>query len=836
MEKILMIIYCVCLSSIAVAQVNTDSLWAIWSDESQTVITRLEALKYMHEDEKGMSKPTNPDTAYYHAQLQYELAKKNGLKNWMAEALRKQGNYFNKKGDIKAREYYTQSLNLAEEIEDTSIIAKASYNLGLTYFKKADFQNGFNYFSKAAKSFEAIDNKMMQAYSLDKIALMYAQQQDAKSIDYMKQAIAIREELIKTDSNTRDKMVLAMMKQTLVSLEMNVAIDEGEAIPNEKELEEISTARSKAIDEIGLDTNSPLALSNAATKFLKQGNKIKAKKYFDKSIKASEQEGNNLATSDLLSMTAYSYLSQKDSLSAIPYLEKALNYAQIENELKTIGELSFVLFKTYQSNGNYKKSLEMFQLSSNMRDSIQNMKNAKAVIQQQVQSDYEKQKAIDHLENEKLVAIETQKKKNQQKLSIAIGIGLLLISLLALVIFNRLKVARQQKAIIEEQKKKVEQSEKYKEQFLANMSHEIRTPMHAISGMVKILERNEHPPSQDVFLNAMQTSSENLVVILNDVLDLSKIEAGKLDIESIPMKPAAVIENVMQILKYKAEEKGLGLTHQIAEDVPALVMGDPGRLNQILINLVGNAIKFTEKGSVGISLTKVEDRLRFIIKDTGIGISKDKMESIFEAFEQAKDSTTRNFGGTGLGLSISKQLVELQNGKIWAKSEEGQGSTFYVELPLVAAAVDAIGQDLITADRLKMMTASLKGVRILLAEDNDFNQMIAQDDLSFYIEDLKINVVQNGTLAVEKFQTGNYDLILMDVQMPEMNGFEATQKIRALEKAAGNKNRIPIIAMTASLLKSEIDHCYESGMNNYIPKPYQPEELIAPIYQELKED
>ena len=193
------------------------------------------------------------------------------------------------------------------------------------------------------------------------------------------------------------------------------------------------------------------------------------------------------------------------------------------------------------------------------------------------------------------------------------------------------------------------------------MSHEIRTPMHAISGMVKILERNEHPPSQDVFLNAMQTSSENLVVILNDVLDLSKIEAGKLDIESIPMKPAAVIENVMQILKFKAEEKGLQLNYQVDKNVPSLVMGDSTRLNQVLVNLVGNAIKFTEKGSVGISLTKVEDRLRFIIKDTGIGISKDKMESIFEAFEQAKDSTTRNFGGTGLGLSISKQLVHPTN-------------------------------------------------------------------------------------------------------------------------------------------------------------------------------
>ena len=387
---------------------------------------------------------------------------------------------------------------------------------------------------------------------------------------------------------------------------------------------------------------------------------------------------------------------------------------------------------------------------------------------------------------------------------------------------------------LEKQKERAELSEKHKEQFLANMSHEIRTPMHAISGMVKILERNEHPPKQDVFLHAMHTSSDNLVVILNDVLDLSKIEAGKLDIESIPIKPAAVIENVIQILQYKAEEKGLNLNYQIDEDVPSLVMGDPTRLNQILLNLAGNAIKFTEKGSVDIQLQKVENQLRFSIKDTGIGIPKDKIKSIFGAFEQAKGSTSRHYGGTGLGLSISKQLVELQKGKIWVESEEGKGSTFMVELPIIAAATNAISQELITAEKLKTMASSLKGIRVLLAEDNEFNQMIAQDDLSYYIEDVKIDVVENGVLALEKLENGNYDLILMDVQMPEMNGFEATQKIRTNEELIGNEKRIPIIAMTASLLKSEVNNCYNVGMDNYIPKPYKAEELIGVIYEELK--
>jgi CheY-like chemotaxis protein len=267
--------------------------------------------------------------------------------------------------------------------------------------------------------------------------------------------------------------------------------------------------------------------------------------------------------------------------------------------------------------------------------------------------------------------------------------------------------------------------------------------------------------------------------------------------------------------------------------VPEFVMGDPNRLYQILINLGGNAIKFTEKGNIEILLSKEENHLRFCIKDTGIGIPNGKLETIFEAFEQAKDPAKRYYGGTGLGLSISKQLVALQNGKIWAESEEGQGSRFYVELLILAATGDAIDQGLISEDQLKSMAASLRGIRILLAEDDEYNQMIAQDDLSFYIEDVKIDRVKNGTLAIEKFKTEEYDLILMDVQMPEINGMDATEKIRKFEANTDKEFAIPIVAMTASLLRSEIDSCLNVGMDSYISKPYKIEELIGTIYKEI---
>ncbi|MFK7776310.1 MAG: tetratricopeptide repeat protein [Saprospiraceae bacterium] len=733
------------------------------------------------------------------------------------------GNAALQKGENdKALEYFFKGLKKSEAIDNKALIASSLKNIGNVYRKQGNINKALDYLIQSRKVFKEIENGLEVATLQNIIATIYSGQGDQK------EALNIFSENLAYYKKVGSKEGIAATLANIGSIYLQQG-DLTKALENYKVALEI-------LEKRGLMQGVATASINIGGIYDQQGNFPLALEYLTKGLNISKnfryQENIALAESAIASV----YAKQGIDTEALSVGTNALALAQETGNIRQIMQTAFSLGVSYKANDQYKEALEMNELYFQMRDSLISEENQKAVIQLQVQSDYEKQKAIDDLENEKRVAIETQKKENQQKLSIAIGIGLLLISFLALVIFNRLKVTRQQKAIIEEQKKKVEQSEKYKEQFLANMSHEIRTPMHAISGMVKILERNEHPPSQDVFLHAMKTSSDNLVVILNDVLDLSKIEAGKLDIESIPTSPAAVIENVTQILKYKAEEKGLQLNYQIDEEVPDLIMGDPTRLNQILINLAGNAIKFTEKGNVNILLQKENDRLKFSVKDTGIGIPKEKIEKIFGAFEQAKDSTTRSYGGTGLGLSISKQLVELQSGKIWAESEEGQGSTFFIELPLVIAASNAINEGIITEDKLKKMTTSLEGIRVLLAEDNPFNQMIAQDDLSFFIKNIKIDVVENGALAVEKFKTGNYDLILMDVQMPVMNGFEATRKIREIEKSEGKETAIPIIAMTASLLKSEVDNCYDSGMNNYIPKPYKSEELIAPIFSELNKN
>jgi len=368
-----------------------------------------------------------------------------------------------------------------------------------------------------------------------------------------------------------------------------------------------------------------------------------------------------------------------------------------------------------------------------------------------------------------------------------------------------------------------------KQQFLANMSHEIRTPMNAIMGMTGILKRNDHLPDQEIYLNAVAQSSENLLVILNDILDLSKLEAGKIDPEKVPFEPRQVIGNVRDILRYKAEEKAISVSIDCAEDVPKTLMGDPTRLNQIVLNLAGNAIKFTEHGSVTIRVQRNVDPLGrhdwivlvINVIDTGIGIPQDRLGKIFEEFIQAYSDTTRKYGGTGLGLTISKRLAEMQGGSITVKSEQGKGSTFTLSIPYAVAKSSAARQPTTI-----IRQQDLRDLRILLAEDNEFNAMVAQDELADAIPGVQVDVAVNGRIAVEMVQANRYDVILMDLQMPEMSGYDATKAIRSLP---GDTSRVPIIAMTANVLKEEVERCKEAGMDGYVPKPFTREELMGAL-------
>ena len=377
------------------------------------------------------------------------------------------------------------------------------------------------------------------------------------------------------------------------------------------------------------------------------------------------------------------------------------------------------------------------------------------------------------------------------------------------------------------EKIKAEQSEKFKQQFLANMSHEIRTPMNSIIGMTNLLINSELQEQQRKYLNIIKKSSENLLVIINDILDLSKIEAGKMEFEKIDFLVSEVVETVFYTVHFKAEEKNLELTYTIDEGLPKALQGDPVRLNQILINLTGNAIKFTEKGSVNIGVKLLNKSgnqviVEFAVTDTGIGIPEDKLNSIFESFSQASSDTTRKFGGTGLGLTISKQLIELQGGVIYVRSDYGKGTTFSFKMPYEIGSADEIGKKMMSMTDIS--PDELKGIRILLVEDNQFNQMVAVDTLEELVKGISIEIAENGKKALEKLEANDYDVVLMDIQMPEMDGFETTVHIR--KNFPSQKNKIAIIAMTANVTKDEVDKCFEAGMDEYIAKPFVPQDLL----------
>ena len=381
---------------------------------------------------------------------------------------------------------------------------------------------------------------------------------------------------------------------------------------------------------------------------------------------------------------------------------------------------------------------------------------------------------------------------------------------------------------LKQAKAAAESASRTKSDFLASMSHEIRTPMNAIMGIADLLAKTPLSPEQDKYVQIFRRAGDNLLNLINDILDLSKVEASQLELEQTGFSLNDLLEKVTEMVSARAQEKGLALVVEIAQDVPTDLVGDPTRMRQVLLNLLGNAVKFTESGEVSLRVTPERDAsvptaLRFTVSDTGIGIPSEKLGRVFERFTQANSSTTRRFGGSGLGLTISKRLVELMGGRVWAESTVEKGSVFSLVVPFeiwVGAARRAV-EPINTG-----LEPPLPPLRILLAEDSPDNCIITVA----YLEDTPylIEIAETGAIACEMFAAGHYDLVLMDRQMPVMDGLTATRKIRAWEQA-NNRPPTPIIALTASALKGDREKCLAAGCTAFLTKPIKQEVLLQAI-------
>ncbi len=386
-----------------------------------------------------------------------------------------------------------------------------------------------------------------------------------------------------------------------------------------------------------------------------------------------------------------------------------------------------------------------------------------------------------------------------------------------------------------EEKTKAENAVQAKQQFLSNMSHEIRTPMNAIVGFTNVILKTELNDSQKQYLNAIKVSGDALVILINDILDLAKVDSGKMTFDKITFNLVECIHKITLLFKIKLKEKNLKFNLNLDDNIPIQIIGDPMRLRQIILNLLSNAIKFTDKGTISLDVTVLSHskniiNIAFKISDTGIGIANENLESIFNNFEQAHADISTNYGGTGLGLAIVKKLVENQGGTIVTNSEIGKGSTFLFTLKFNTNNLEnTVPKNTARKDIICQSDMELKNIKILVAEDVVLNQLLMKVVLGNF--NFEVDIADNGKIAIEKIKTKQYDLVLMDLHMPEMNGFEATKHIRE-----EMKSQIPIVALTADVTQVDIDKCLAIGMHDYISKPIDEALLYEKIVKVLNDN
>ncbi|PQJ12210.1 hypothetical protein CJD36_000165 [Flavipsychrobacter stenotrophus] len=698
-----------------------------------------------------------------------------------------------------------EAMKIADEIISRS--KAISYTAGLghglkmkgsCHWLKGEYEAGLEALKEGMAVAIKIKDKRMQARILYYFGNIYRDQGDLASVlTHFERALTIYEEL---GDEFSQSVILTSISNLLYDLN-----DYDSALEYALKCLPIFE-RARSVNSL---TNIYNTLGNI---YFKKEQFTEALHYFRENIELSEFE--TLAYVMAESGLGKVYYKMQNFEEARKFLTNALNVSQHLGNVEVQIICEFYLGRMYMDEGSYRKASDLLKQAYNMATEY-NRRHDLMSIHEMLSALYDAMgdipKAFHHLKSFEQLKEEIFKQK----------------------IINELRnlQVRQQIELAQKEKEVAERTAFLKHQFMANMSHEIRTPMNAIVGMTRLLLSKDPKPNQLRYLNAIQLSADNLLVIINDILDLSKIEAGKIEIEHTDFTIREVLQSVRDMLMFKAEEKHIELRINTDKDIPNRLIGDPTRLNQVLINLAGNAVKFTERGYVEIktSLIKRASKLwiQFDVIDTGIGVSPDYVDKIFDSFTQAGSDVARKFGGTGLGLTISRQLVTLMNGDISVKSELQKGTTFTVVIPFEEATVQEseIKESMLDAAAMDR----LNNIRVLLVEDNDFNRMVAEDTLKELIPSMALDIAVNGEDAINRLKADTYDVVLMDIQMPVMDGLTATKFIR--NKMEEPSKSVKIIAMTANVLQEDVQMYLDAGMDAYVSKPFHVDELLLKIHE-----
>ncbi|NQY05123.1 MAG: response regulator [Flavobacteriaceae bacterium] len=589
----------------------------------------------------------------------------------------------------------------------------------------------------------------------------------------------------------------------------------------QKALEYFEIAQSK-FEELGLSASVAKVIKNKGVLYSEQGNYITANQLMDDAIKLSEKTENDYITASILIEKAKILVKLNNQDRAFDVIDRAFKLAQ-KNDFQVLAiETKKVLSDVYQTMGNYRRAYDNLKIHNELRDEVYSINKEQLNLEAQARLDADEKNRLIEKMNKESLDKEQQLQRNRITSYLVFALGAILL-LFTISLYRNNKNRSKSNALLKKKNVELRKANNAKAQFLSTVTHELRTPLYAVTGLTDILLDKNPTTEQKEHLKSLKFSGDYLLNFINDILHINKIEANKLEVEKTPFNVKKLINSVIIAFNSSEKNNGNDIMFEFDKHSPNMLLGDSVKLSQILFNLVGNAIKFTEKGKIWIRVINMgisnnEVNFKFEIEDTGIGISEEKLDEIFESFSQGSIQINRKYGGTGLGLTIVRNLLDLLGSKIQLKSKEGQGTMFYFDLSFEIAPETI---EKVSETPVYKTFDILIGKKILIVEDIKVNQLITQKILDK--QKIISDIIDNGTDAVDMVKKGSYDLVLMDIHMPGISGLEATKLIRRFDQD------IPIIALTAITIDDKMDDFYQAGFDDILSKPFKPNDLFDKI-------